>query len=389
MTYARARLWLGIGGVGVMVVLSAAGLLTGLPQRLLGELPATAEGDLRGLGLILAVYVAVSLPLDALGGFVLPRRFGRPTPTPAAFVGGWLRGVAVQSAWMLLCGLAVLSAGRAGGAWAAVAALGGLMAVMLLSQEAFARLVGGIGPAARPADLSEPERVLRSWGLSMPPVGVVAAGDPAFVGGTPGLPGFERVVLPEAWLKSLPAESVAAQLARRVGVLERGSRARGVIVAVAWNLAGFALSLLIPGAGVTTVAGLLTAALGFTVWSFVGLLVLPSVSRPGVFEADAFALRRGVRRDLLERTASEIDKLQDDEPARPPLVEMIFHPIPSVGSRAARLADGAATGAAEPLGAWQAARVALFLSWACLGFLSRAVHCNSGRPELWVMLPGD
>jgi hypothetical protein len=64
--------------------------------------------------------------------------------------------------------------------------------------------------------------------------------------------------------------------------------------------------------------------------------------------------------------------------ARSPLVETILHPIPSVQSRLQQLA---AQGG-EPRGAWQAARVALFLSWGCFGFLSRTVHCNSGRPEL-------
>ena len=40
-------------------------------------------------------------------------------------------------------------------------------------------------------------------------------------------------------------------------------------------------------------------------------------------------------------------------------------------------------------GAWHEARTALFLSWAGLGFLSRALHCGAGRPELWVLLPCD
>jgi hypothetical protein len=42
----------------------------------------------------------------------------------------------------------------------------------------------------------------------------------------------------------------------------------------------------------------------------------------------------------------------------------------------------------EPrLGAWHAARTTLFLSWAGFGLLSRAVHCNSGRPEPWALPP--
>jgi hypothetical protein len=35
------------------------------------------------------------------------------------------------------------------------------------------------------------------------------------------------------------------------------------------------------------------------------------------------------------------------------------------------------------------ARTALPMSWCCLGLLGRAVHCNAGRPELWVLLPTD
>jgi len=39
--------------------------------------------------------------------------------------------------------------------------------------------------------------------------------------------------------------------------------------------------------------------------------------------------------------------------------------------------------------AWHAARTALYLSWAGVGLLGRAVHCNLGRPEVWVFLPSD
>ena len=46
-------------------------------------------------------------------------------------------------------------------------------------------------------------------------------------------------------------------------------------------------------------------------------------------------------------------------------------------------------GAIRARGAHQATRLALYLSWACLGVLARAVHCNAGRPEVWVLLPSD
>ena len=44
---------------------------------------------------------------------------------------------------------------------------------------------------------------------------------------------------------------------------------------------------------------------------------------------------------------------------------------------------------AERDGCRTAARVALYLCVAGLGLLGRVVHCNAGRPEAWVFLPGD
>jgi hypothetical protein len=35
------------------------------------------------------------------------------------------------------------------------------------------------------------------------------------------------------------------------------------------------------------------------------------------------------------------------------------------------------------------ARHALYLAWGALSPLARAVHCNVGRPALWVVWPGD
>jgi hypothetical protein len=86
----------------------------------------------------------------------------------------------------------------------------------------------------------------------------------------------------------------------------------------------------------------------------------------------------------MEQGMIDLDRLQDDEPNRSRWVERVFHPIPSVKSRM-----GALRRTGSERGAWQGARMTLYLSWACFGFLSRAVHCNVGRPELWVLFPGD
>lgn len=390
MTYARARLWLGISGVGFWVTLAATLLLTQTaPFSDSFIVQPSLANDAKNLSVWLGLYVWLSAPFDWLGGYWLPRRFGRPAPTLPNFIAQWSRGVLGQSLVLLAAGLTLLAAGRAGGRWGAIMAALLAMVVLLAAQGWLARLIGGLHTAA--VNLQPYEQWLARWSLKVPAVTVLQVSDPAFVGGFVGWPGRERLVLPASWIQQktglpvLPEEAVATQIARRIGVIERGSRQRGIWLALLWNVTGFALATMLPGAGVTNSGELLMTACGFTLWSFIGLLTLPSFSRPGVFEGDFFAAQHGIPRAALERTAATLDQWQDDEPARSPLVEKIFHPIPSVQSRWQQLAKAGV----EPRGAWQAARVALFLSWGCFGFLSRAVHCNSGRPELWVLFPGD
>jgi hypothetical protein len=390
MTYARARLWLGISGVGFWVALAATLLLAqAAPFSDSFVAQPSLANEAKNLGVLLGFYVLLSAPFDWLGGYWLPRRFARTVPTLPKFIAQWLRGVAGQSLVLLAAGLTLLAAGRAGGRWGAILAALLVMAVLLAAQGWMARFIGGLRTAG--ASLQPYEPWLARWGIKVTAVTVLQVSDPAFVGGFVGWPGRDRLVLPDSWIQqktglpALSAEAVATQIARRIGVVERGSRQRGVWLALLWNVTGFALATTLPGAGVTNSGELLMTACGFTLWSFLGLLTLPSFSRSGVFEGDFFAAQRGIPRAALERTAATLDQWQDDEPARSDLVETIFHPVPSVQSRLRRLA----TPGEEPRGAWQAARVALFLSWGCFGFLSRAVHCNSGRPELWVLFPGD
>jgi Zn-dependent protease with chaperone function len=156
------------------------------------------------------------------------------------------------------------------------------------------------------------------------------------------------------------------------------------VLAIVWNLVGLSLCSLMPGAGFATVEDLLATTLWFVLWSFLGLLILPTPSRAGVYECDRGALEAGVARGTLEETIRALDRLQEDEPGRPAGIERIFHPVPSVANRLAGL-----DAASAPRGAWHGARTTLYLSWACLGLLARAVHCNCGRPQLWVLFPGD
>ena len=364
MTYARARLLVGITGVGVWVVAATVFLALGGA----GLLPAAHSPigtEVATLAVALAVYAVVSLPFDILGGLVLPRRHGRVAPTPARFVAAWLRGVVVQSVVMAAAVALIIVAGRAGGRGAAVGVVAALSVIIAIARLPMARLVAAIG-APRPLP--------GAHGVT-----VVTATDPGFTGGLVGARG--RVVIPDAWREAL-GDALPIELARR-GAHAGASYWLGILVAAGWTTAGAALALMLPGGGADGVGPMVATGAWFTLWSFIGLLVLPSISRPAVRAADAAAARSWPAA-AVAGVISTLDARQDDEPERPGAIETIFHPIPGAASRISGL-----TSARPAVRPWHVARLALPMSWCCLGFLGRAVHCNAGRPELWVLLPAD
>ncbi|GAB4405112.1 MAG: hypothetical protein OHK0021_17280 [Bryobacter sp.] len=364
MTYARARLWLGISGVGTMVLLCLAGLIWSWPSAVFNGWGTDWAEEAAGLALIVLAYSLLHVPIDYIGGYWLPCYFSRQCLIFSMWAAQYIRAILFQSMILLTSAVVILEAGQWGGRAAALAAIAAWMLLMVELQDRLAVWVAGLYPESK-------NGVLYLGGM-----------DAGFAGGLAGLPGRERIVMPSLWQRLLPAHVLEVEMTRRRAA--RGSRMRGLLVAVVFNLSGFWACSYFPGAGVTNLAELLTTALGFTLWSFVGLLILPTISRWGVFELDQAARNSGYDRQQFEAVVREIDQLQDDEPSRPRGVETIFHPVPSVERRLEVYEKG--WGAK---GAWNAARYALYLSWPCMGFLSRAVHCNSGRPELWVMLPVD
>jgi hypothetical protein len=321
-------------------------------------------------------------PLDFLGGYYAPARFDRQSVGLGSFLRRWIVGVAIQSLLFILSATALLIVGRTAG-------LMGAVLTIVITAIAYIALQNRLVLATTQGRWNvNDDKVIRAldrasgWGLEPLPVTVIDHADPGFTGGVAGLPRFESIVVPRDFVDQLNAEQLAIVFARRMVAVSSGSRTRGVLVALAWVVSGFSLSAMLPGAGVTSVAELATTSLGFTIWTFLGLLVLPTISRQSSYAIDSDVMRRGVKSEALTETIRVLDAFQDDEPSRPALIETIFHPVPSVDNRRGDRKGG------TPL-AWHAARMTLFLSWSCMGLLARAVHCNVGRPELWVMLPTD
>lgn len=343
MTYAQARLRLGICAVGWWVILAGLALYSGASERL-------------SLVQLALIYGLASLPLDLLGGQLLPLLWGRSRVRLVH----WCR-LYVKAVFLHLCGWATSLAllcwmHRELGLQAA------LLFFALASAGCMARqlhLLSWLGVPLRRQD----------WGWE------VEAMDSRFSGGIVGLPwpGQEQVVLPSQWLAPDSPPGFQSSIRRRRQLSLSSSRAAGVLWAIAFNAAVLGCALDWSGGRPTA------TACWATLLSFAGLLILPGWSRPGVLAADQSS-------DSNLTWWRWLEDRQEEDPVRPGLTERIFHPIPQWSSREQRF--GTRPGPPE-FAPWNLARYALLTSWLGGSMLSRAVHCNCGRPELWFWPPCD
>ena len=376
--YGRARLWLGITGVGSIVTLSATALFFNLPERFFSGPTAALSTQIQDVLFFIFIYTILQLPLDFFGGYLLPRKYQRQHPPLKKFLAILLRGVGVHSTLLAFIGITLLFAARTAGVLGVIAA-GTLLIVTLLR--------GSITLAAAIAHLElTPSTPELHDDPALPALSAYMgeSEDEGFAGSIVGLFQPHIVLLPMRWREVLDSDAFRVAAQRRQMAISTGSWRRGRLLALAFTVTGITTAATIVGSSqLASAQGIVTFSLIFTLWSFLGLLTLPTPSRRGVAEVDHALLANGGNRTILERTINHLDNFQDRERERPPLIETVFHPVPSVQ---ARLHGPHATGIK---GAWNAARTTVAISPAGLGLLGRAVHCNCGRPALWVFLPID
>ncbi len=368
--YGRARLYLGISAVGTFVMLSAIALLLDLPGWVQTRVGPSVAEQFPVLASFVAIYALLHLPFDLFGGYLLPSRSGRLHLPASRYLASLARGVAVHSALLFLNAVVLMLAGRYGGV-AGTAAAGLMLAVLLLC----GRLVIASFLAKLKLTESASEGPL--------PVYLAESPDEGFTGGIVGVFRPQYHILPARWNDVLGPDGFAFARYRRALAVKTGTWFRGRAIALVFTPIGLILAALLVGSRLGTAGGTIELSLWFSLWSFVGLLTLPTISRRGVTEVDERARAEGTPDEQIRRNTQLLDGLQDGEPDRPSLVESIFHPIPSVTNR---LEGTRSEGTA---GYWDAARTTVYLSLAGLGLLGRAVHCNCGRPSLWAFLPVD
>lgn len=372
--YAGARLRLGIFGVGFWVVASAGLLALSVSDGVRGFLPGGIFGDLALIGLLFGAYVVIQFPMDVIGGYWLPKRYGRKVASAPGFVATLLRGIGVHTATLLCSVLVLYAGGKLGGIVGAFAAGLGSIGLLAAGRGVIAGLVARMGMVDRD-NAAQKFTDLRT--------GLIEVVDEGFTGGVTGLVTPGKNLLPAAWIDLMSSSQFAVVEARRAMVIRSGAWRAGRLAAMAYIACGLLVALVLAGpASAGTGVGVVETGLWFTLWSFVGLLVLPSLSRRAVYRIDHLTMALDSDPQASHQVRSVLDTLQDDEPARSRWIERIFHPIPSVTNRW--------HGDAEPaIALWDVARTSVYLGIAGASLLTRSVHCNVGRPSLWVWLPTE
>jgi len=354
---ARARLRLGIVGVGFWVVLAVSGLV-GLKQDATGVLSGwMLVGGVLGLVLVQGV-------LDGMGGmFLMPP----PRPGWATWLGHWLRGVSIHTGVLMGMGLLSVASFRFSGGFCGAVAVGSL-------------ILAGI----RPGLLGMMAGSRMGWELvDGRRMRVVEASDPGFTGGLSWGWGRVMELVPKRWLGTLPADELGVELERRRWQLQHALPRRAWWILLGWNLAGVELGSRLWGFREMPEWNALAGhACWMTLWCFAGLLVLPSLSRGTVYAADRAVLDSGLDpRPWIRR----LPQLTGEDGSSAAAVQAVFYPIPATTLRLAALGRNEAGRHGWLPGSL--ARNNLYYSWATLTPMGRVVHCNVGRPALWVFPP--
>ncbi len=351
---AHRRLLLGITNVGFWVLLSAVGLF----WLVCGD---TREFDMTRLGFAFLAAVAAQSVFDFIGGaWLMPS----PRPSLTQFLRCWSRGALVHT--LVLIGVGFLS-------YASFRLTGGFCFAILF---ATAGLAFGRRHLLR-ALAGVPTTEIPSAGKKLLAADVT---DPAFTGGIVGFGPSARSLIPARWLTSMSPEELAVESVRRQWQMENGLPIRASLLILGWNLlGGFVGALAFNLAERTPPEALLGYACGMTLWTFGGLLVLPALSRKAVCAADRAAADSG---QDPRRWITRFPGWVGEDGSSSSKVQTIFYPIPSAALRLRQLEHPMSGPVLGNL-----ARTNLYYSWASLTLLGRAVHCNVGRPCLWVFPP--
>ena len=242
MTYARARLWLGICGVGSLVTICTVALVMGLPARWLSESTTFGATDLTQLSALAVLFILWLAPFDFLGGYRLPKSFLKSQESFGRWLLSYFRAALGQSLLFVAFAWLILVFGRwvgLRGAISMVVLAIGFCFILRNQSMRFRRVESPSGSNK----LLDCLTLIQSWQIFVPNIIVVRHRDVGFTGGIIGFGNGATIVIPQAWIETMSRAELATVIARRAIAFNSGSYYRGLAFAGVWNLLGFRHSL--------------------------------------------------------------------------------------------------------------------------------------------------
>lgn len=340
-SYSFARLWAGIISIGFNLALVWFFWGWVRMQPWAESVPAPFPAAL-GILAFLAAMAAANLPLDLALGYLVERTFGRGPQHLHEWLNHWAGGMAGLLPVQLLGGILFA-------AWLFNYPLAGAVLVLLpgiyvgLRIWQFDLIPARLKRAATwKAGYAEALREeLKRMGSDWPAdLYLYRAEDPTLVnGGRVGMGDHTRLMVSDACQEHLTPRELALLIHREDGLEQANSGARNLDVSVLWVLAG--ILVLIGLVGSMNLAGWSSwffAVAWMTTWHFAGLFVLPWLARREVLFGDRWLARHGSSKAEVRALLTKLQRINGTDESLHPLVEAVFHPIPSLRTRLRNLA---------------------------------------------------
>ena len=189
--------------------------------------------------------------------------------------------------------------------------------------------------------------------------------------------GNNSQIIPDSW-SGFPYLEI--ECFRRSVIIKNKFVTRALFFLIFWNLLGVLIGET-QGLYYSDNIGISIVCLScwMTIWSFFALILMPKFSHSTVYYVDF--LSNKYDSDKLKGWIKKFSELIDESDNKNRLVQSIFYPIPSANDRINALKS------ASSFCFGNISRQNLFLSWGVFNLSCRGVHCNIGRPVLWIFPP--
>lgn len=117
-----------------------------------------------------------------------------------------------------------------------------------------------------------------------------------------------------------------------------------------------------------------------TIWSFISLILFTRLSHNHIYACDRTAANDN--KALLIKWIKFYPSIVGENGHQNQIKQSVFYPVPRIENRIESLNRSSSF-----INLGNLTRQNLFISWAVLNLSARSVHCNVGRPLLWVLPP--